>query len=378
MKILVTGSNGFIAQNLLLRLSTITNLHVVTFNRSTPLSSLSTLLQDVSVVFHLAGCNRSESSSDFQKENVELTSSLLSAVAIESARQNKKIKLIFSSSIHAEKPSVYGRTKLAAENLIRQASTTHSINSIIYRLPNVFGKFSRPNYNSAIATFCHNISRDLPIYVSHPEHEIELLYIDDLITLLEAHLYTSSEITTPCQVVRPDNTYTYSLQYIVDQLYAFKDSTTSLFLDHVGTGFNRALFSTYVSFLPNDSFSFKITSFSDDRGSFTEFFKTKSSGQFSFFTAHPGVTRGCHYHHTKTERFLVVQGTAKFTFKHLLTDQSYELITSSKQPEIVITIPGWIHSIENISPIDLIAIVWANEVFDKSNPDTFSAPNPLA
>ena len=246
----------------------------------------------------------------------------------------------------------------------------------IYRLPNVFGKWCRPNYNSAVATFCHNISQGIPIQVNDPTAKINLVYIDDVIAsflqVMDGQLIGTDLVKDG--FVEIEQQYHISVGELADQIQSFKDSRDTLITEDVGSGLVRALYSTYVSYLEPKQFSYQVPKYGDERGVFVEMLKTKDAGQFSFFTAHPGITRGGHYHHSKTEKFLVIKGKACFRFRHMFTGEFYELHTSGEQPEIVETVTGWTHDITNVGDDEMVVMLWANEIFDRENPDTYAKP----
>ena len=246
----------------------------------------------------------------------------------------------------------------------------------IYRLPNVFGKWARPNYNSAVATFCHNISQGVPIQVNDPAAKINLVYIDDVIAsflqVMDGQLIGTDLVKDG--FVEIEQQYQISVGELADQIQSFKDSRDTLITENVGSGLVRALYSTYVSYLEAKQFSYQVPKYGDERGVFVEMLKTKDAGQFSFFTAHPGITRGGHYHHSKTEKFLVIKGKACFRFRHMFTGEFYELHTSGEQPEIVETVTGWTHDITNVGDDEMVVMLWANEIFDRENPDTYAKP----
>jgi UDP-2-acetamido-2,6-beta-L-arabino-hexul-4-ose reductase len=237
-------------------------------------------------------------------------------------------------------------------------------------LPGVFGKWCKPNYNSVVATFCHNIARDLPIQINDPTANLRLVYVDDVVTAFLVALVAPAPGCVQAQV-EPE--YTTTLGELANKIRAFGDCRSTLMTERVGTGFVRALYATYVSYLPSDRFSYEVPQHSDPRGVFVEMLKTPDSGQFSFFTAHPGITRGGHYHHTKTEKFLVIKGEALFRFRHLLTKQLVELRTTGSTPEVVDTIPGWTHDITNVGDDEMVVMLWANENFDRGKPDTVAS-----
>lgn len=266
----------------------------------------------------------------------------------------------------------YGSSKREAENALRMAGPGVPVH--VFRLPNVFGKWCRPNYNSAVATFCHNITRGLPIQINDPQAALTLVYVDDVIErflqLMDGA--DASFCADGFEMVAPQ--YTVTVGELARQLESFRDSRTTLTTDRVGTGWARALYSTYVSYLPVEAFDYEVPRHADPRGVFVEMLKTQDSGQFSYFTAHPGVTRGGHYHHSKTEKFLVIQGEAKFRFRHMQSGQVHELTTRSDMPRIVETVPGWTHDITNVGQGEMVVMLWANEVYDRKRPDTNVCP----
>lgn len=241
-------------------------------------------------------------------------------------------------------------------------------------MPNVFGKWCKPNYNSVLATFCHNIAREQPININDPAARLTLVYVDDVI---EHFIKLMDGVDIPVDAegfstVSPE--YTTTVGELAHQIRSFKESRTTQMTERVGTGLLRALYATYVSYLPVESFGYTVPQHGDPRGVFVEMLKTPDCGQFSFFTAHPGITRGGHYHHTKTEKFLVIKGQARFNFRHMGTGEIHTLVSNGGDAEVVETIPGWTHDITNIGTDELIVMLWANEVFDRTRPDTFSCP----
>jgi UDP-2-acetamido-2,6-beta-L-arabino-hexul-4-ose reductase len=275
--------------------------------------------------------------------------------------------LILASSAQADLDNPYGRSKRAAEKLVSDLAETLKLPTVIFRLPGVFGKWCRPNYNSVVATFCHNIARNQPIEIHDPNSKLQLVYVDDVVTALIAAIDTEHEGVTLGKA-RPE--YTISLAELAVQIRAFRACRTSLETERVGKGLIRALYATYVSYLPVESVVYPVPKHADERGVFVEMLKTPDAGQFSYFTAYPGVTRGEHYHHTKSEKFLVIKGRALFRFRHLLTNQRFEIETSGEKPQIVDTMPGWSHDITNIGDEEMVVMLWANENFDRDRPDT--------
>lgn len=364
MKVLVTGANGFVGKNLIAHLNERKDIEIASFTRENSITQLSTLVASVDFIFHLAGVNRPTNVEEFNIGNADLTQSLCDAVIA----SGKSIPILYTSSSQAELANPYGTSKRGAEDaLLALAINANPI--YLFRLPNVFGKWVKPNYNSAVATFCHNIVRDLPIQVNDPNVRINLVYIDDVIAHFIA-VMDGKLSGDPFVNIEPQ--YNISIGELVEQLQAFRDSRTSLISERVGTGLVRALYATYVSYIPPERFSYKVQQYADPRGVFVEMLKTPDAGQFSFFTAHPGITRGGHYHHSKTEKFLVIKGQACFRFRHIISGEFYELFTDGEVSEIVETVPGWTHDITNVGDNEMIVMLWANEIFDREHPDTFT------
>ena len=302
--------------------------------------------------------------------NAGLTSALCEAIQQEYATTGRHVSLVLASSTQAERDNPYGRSKLAAEEAVKSLAQATGNPCVVFRLPGVFGKWCRPNYNSVVATFCHNLARDLPIQINDPDASVRLVYVDDVVNALLNVLKVPSPGYTQA-AVEPE--YTVTLGKLAAQIRAFADCRSTLMSERVGTGLVRALYATYVSYLPNEKFSYEVQQHADPRGVFVEMLKTPDSGQFSYFTAHPGITRGGHYHHTKTEKFLVIKGEALFRFRHLLTDELVELRTSGTTPQVVDTIPGWSHDITNVGDDEMVVMLWANENFDRQKPDTVAS-----
>lgn len=371
MKVLITGADGFVGKNLQLHLAERKDVQVARFTRSDDAARLPALLQEVEFVFHLAGANRPQDPSEFTTDNLELTQAL-SQAACQAQARGRTVPIVYASSTQAARDNPYGKSKRGAEQALMEAQRSHGIPVHIFRLPNVFGKWCRPNYNSVVATFCHNIARGLPVQVNDPAAPVTLVYVDDVIARF-VHLMDGADAAAGpggFEAVAPH--YTTTVGELARQIQAFKDSRETLMTERVGAGLVRALYATYVSYLPVDSFAYAVPQHGDQRGVFVEMLKTPDCGQFSFFTAHPGITRGGHYHHTKTEKFLVCKGSARFRFRHMQTGETHELLTSAEKAEIVETVPGWTHDITNIGPDEMVVMLWANEVFDRARPDTFA------
>jgi UDP-2-acetamido-2,6-beta-L-arabino-hexul-4-ose reductase len=361
--ILVTGANGFIGKNLIVRLQEIPSIQVMRFDRGDNNETLRALIEKSDAIVHLAGENRPDCDESFFIANTELTRMLCDAIRF----SGRNIPLIFSSSAQADFDNPYGKSKLGAEQIISAFSAETGNSSVVYRLPGVFGKWCKPNYNSVVATFCYNISRNLPIEINDASVNLELVFIDDVIDDF-LRVLENSELG----FLWGNLTHTYNIKLgdLADQILAFKNCRARMISENVGSGLLRALYSTYISYLPSNQFAYDVPIHKDDRGIFVEMLKTKDSGQFSFFTVNPGVTRGSHYHHTKTEKFLVVSGDTRMRFRNLVTGETCEIIASSKMLRIVDSVPGWVHDITNIGNSEAIVMLWANEIFDKKHPDS--------
>ena len=363
MKVLVTGANGFIGKNVVVRLRERADTEVLTLTRGDADSAWQAALAQADAVVHLAGENRPADPAAFDAVNTGLTQRLCDTLQ----SMGKRIPVLFSSSAQAEQDNPYGRSKRAAEEALAQLAQSNGNPVTIYRLPGVFGKWCRPNYNSVVATFCHNKAHDLPVQINDAQARVRLVYVDDVVNAFLQALYEPiAGLSHPA--VAPE--YTITLGELSDQIDAFKNCRSTLVSERVGKGFVRALYATYVSYLPTENFSYTVPKHADPRGVFVEMLKTPDSGQFSYFTAHPGVTRGGHYHHTKTEKFLVMKGEALFRFRHLMTNELVELRTSGSTPQVVDTIPGWTHDITNVGTDEMLVMLWANENFDREKPDT--------
>jgi UDP-2-acetamido-2,6-beta-L-arabino-hexul-4-ose reductase len=363
MNVLITGADGFIGKNLLVHLQELKDVAVATFTRDDDVAALPAKVADADFIFHLAGINRPQDPKEFTSGNVDLTRALADAVRA----TGRSVPLLYTSSTQAALDNVYGASKRGAEEVLQDLHAQTGSPVHLFRLPNVFGKWARPNYNSAVATFCHNIARDLPIQINDPQARVSLVYIDDVVRCF-------LQVMRGERIDQVEPQYDVSVSEIAAHLQAFRDSRKSLITEPVGTGFIRALYSTYVSYLPQERFTYEVPKYGDERGVFVEMLKTGDSGQFSYFTAHPGVTRGGHYHHTKTEKFLVIKGQANFRFRHMVTGDFYELQTTGDKPVIVETVPGWTHDITNVGDDEMVVMLWANEIFDREHPDTYAKP----
>ena len=367
MKILVTGADGFLGKNLCVSLAEQAGFEVLPVVRATDPAALESKVAQADAVIHLAGVNRPQDPAEFAAGNADFTARLCQALLA----TGRPVPVAFASSIQADRDNPYGLSKRAAEDHLRRYAEASGAPVALYRLANVFGKWSRPDYNSAVATFCHNIARGLPIQVNDAAAPLRLVYIDDVVAELLRFL---ADPGSGVGLRQAGPVYATTVGELARQIEAFKDVRTSLVSERVGTGLVRALYATYVSFLPPQAFSYGVPKYGYARGVFVEMLKTPDCGQFSFFTAHPGITRGGHYHHTKTEKFLVIKGVARYRFRHLVTDEVFELDSTGDEPLVVETIPGWAHDITNIGDDELVVMLWANEIFDRQNPDTIASP----
>lgn len=364
MKILVTGAKGFIGKNLIAELKTQTNHEIFEYDQETEYSLLQQYCQEANFVFHLAGVNRPKEQAEFMSGNFGFTSELLDLLK----QYQNNCPVMISSSIQAALDNPYGQSKKAGEELLFSYSEETGANVLIYRFPNVFGKWCRPNYNSAVATFCHNIAHDLPIQVNDRSVEMTLVYIDDVVrSLIDALEGKEQREGNYCVV---PITHQTTLDKIVHLIESFKASRAERSIPDMSESFTKKLYSTYLSYLPEDQFSYDLKMNVDSRGSFTEFIRTPDRGQVSVNISKPGITKGNHWHHTKNEKFLVVSGSGVIRFRKLDTDEIIEYFVSGDKLEVVDIPVGYTHNIENLGDSDMVTIMWVNEVFDPENPDT--------
>jgi UDP-2-acetamido-2,6-beta-L-arabino-hexul-4-ose reductase len=365
MKILVTGSKGFIGKNLVAELKNRGYTDIYEFDRNTDKYLLDKYTKECDFVFHLAGVNRPKNEEEFMEGNFGFTSELLELLK----KHNNKSPILITSSIQAQRDNPYGRSKKAGEDLVFSYGKETGAKVLVYRLPNVFGKWCRPNYNSAIATFCHNIAHDLPITVNDPNVIMNLVYIDDVVEeFIRALNGNENKVGDFCEVSIVQQ---ITLGEIVDLIYSFKRSRKERSIPNLSDEFTKKLYSTYLSYLPENKFSYELKMNIDNRGSFTEFIKTLDRGQVSVNISKPGITKGNHWHHTKNEKFLVVSGKGVIRFRKIDSDEIIEYYVSDDKLEVVDIPPGYTHNIENLGDTDMVTIMWANEPFDPEKPDTY-------
>ena len=371
MRVLITGSNGFVGKNLVSNLKQKDGIELDFFVNGDPLSKLQKSVEASDLIVHLAAANRPHHEDDFKKVNIDLTKAI-SDLLISGDCRCKRV--IFSSTIKADDISTYGASKLEAETILAKLAKSNSkIQISNLRFPGIFGKWSKPNYNSVVATFSHNIINDLPINIHDPDSIISLLYIDDAVSLIEKELF--QEHKTGFHNIEIKNTHEISVGDLAKILKNFRKIRTSKKMFNLNDYFHKALYSTFISFYSKNDFFYKSEINEDERGVFAEFLKSPFFGQMSHFTVNPGKIRGNHYHHTKTEKFLVLRGELEFTFKSIISDEVFTKSISDMDNLVIESIPGWQHSIENKSNSIAICLVWANEMFDNEKPDTFAEKN---
>jgi len=365
IKILITGADGFIGKNLAEHLNANESYEVLSFDKGCDESLLDRYCAECSFVFHLAGINRPQNPSEFKEGNFEFTMTLLEKLAT----AHNSPPVLMSSSVQAELDNDYGKSKRAGEDALREYATNSGAQTFIFRLPNVFGKWCRPHYNSAVATFCYQIARGAPIQINNRETELMLVYIDDVVDVFINAMSGTVLIENGFAKVSPE--YKIKLGKIADLLYDFSDSRVSLMCPpQVPGSFEKKLYSTYLSYLPVDGFKYALKMNADERGSFTEFLRTDGYGQISVNVAKPGITKGNHWHHSKNEKFLVVNGTGVIRFKKVDEPDIIEYYVSGQKFEVVDIPCGYTHSIENLGESDLVTVMWASEPFDPQKPDT--------
>ena len=376
MKILITGAKGFVGQNLIAQLENIINKKANNYNIDFPMSIysydidtdpllLDEYTKDCDFVYHLAGVNRPENNEEFMNGNFGFTSTLLEKLE----KNNNKAPILITSSIQAVLDNPYGLSKKAGEELLFCYGKKNDVKVLVYRLPNVFGKWCKPNYNSAVATFCNNIANGLDITVNDPSVNMQLVYIDDVVNEFIRALVNKEHIEDNyCYI---PTVHKVQLGEIVDLLYSFKKYSETLNVPKLDNAFEKALYSTYLSYLPTDKFSYPLKMNIDKRGSFTEIIKTKDRGQFSVNISKPGITKGNHWHHTKNEKFVVVSGIGLIQFRKIGSEEIINYHVSGDKIEVVDIPTGYTHNIINLGENDLVTFMWCNEIFDPNNPDTY-------
>jgi UDP-2-acetamido-2,6-beta-L-arabino-hexul-4-ose reductase len=366
-RILITGGRGFLGRNLAAHLLERKDCQTRIFDREDSLDDLKGWLLEADVVFHLAGVNRPQNSSEFRTENVGLTEVICGFLQ----EKGRLPKIVFSSSIQAELDNPYGRSKAEAENVLRRFAAATGSCVRIYRFKNLFGKWCRPNYNSVTATFCHNIANDLPITISDPEHEFELGYVDDVVAAFLAEINGTLNRSPEGGAIPA---YRIRLGDLAGRIQAFHEMRNTLTLPDFADPFNRALYATYLSYVPGGARQQGLKINFDARGSLAEFMKQKSFGQIFVSRTKPKITRGNHYHHTKTEKFLVVQGDALIRMRAIEGTSVEEYPVTGSEYHVIDIPPGFTHSITNVGNGEMVTLFWTSEIFDPSHPDTYYLP----
>ncbi len=364
LKVLITGSKGFVGRNLCSVLRRREDIILFEYDLDSPADVLDTALSQVEVIIHLAGINRPKNVSEFETGNAGSLDDICSKLE----KSNRAPKIILSSSIQADLDNPYGISKRHAELRLEAYAQKTGSECVVYRFKNLFGKWCRPNYNSVTATFCHNIANDLPIQISDPKNEIDLTYIDDVIAALCDEL---KAVGSGFRFSDPLPSYRISLGKLSEKIKSYRDMRTNLKLPDFQNGFEQALYATFLSYLKEDDFEYGLDIKADNRGSLAEFIKSPSMGQIFISHTKPGITRGDHFHHTKTEKFMVVKGTAVIRFRHIESNDVVEYPVKGDDYRVLDIPAGYTHSIENIGDDDLVTLFWASEMFDPDRPDTY-------
>lgn len=365
IRVLVTGAAGFIGKNLIERLHREKNVVVKHYYHGDDLSILYKYLSESDLIYHLAGVNRPQHEEEFARINTGLTEAIVNYLK----KNNKTAKIVFSSSAHAEHSTPYGLSKKAAEEVLKNYSNETGSEVYIYRLPGVFGKGCKPNYNSVVATFCHNISHDIDINIDDANKTLELAYIDDVVDSFAECL--NRKWVKGTFYYDLNQTFHITVGELADKLYEIRDIRTSLILPDLSDRLTKCLHATYLSYLDTTNFSYALPTHKDKRGRLFELIKSKQAGQLFVSTTGKGIIRGNHYHHTKVEKFCVIKGKASIKFRKIDSDEVVTYVVTDQNIEVVDIPPGYTHSIENISDDEMIVLFWANELFDPEKPDTF-------
>ena len=365
--ILITGYAGFVGKNLVAELKNQGYENLLLFERGDTPETLAHYAAQASFVIHLAGINRPKDPSEFYSGNAGLTDVLLA----ELEKAANKAPVLVTSSVQAVLDNDYGKSKKQAEDAIFAHGDKMGSPVYVFRMEGVFGKWCRPNYNSVVATFCHNIARDLPIQVRDPAFELPLVYIDDVIRCILDAL--DGKVQKDAEgICRIHPVHSVTLGRLAELLYSFKESRQSLAVPALSPdSFEKKLYSTYLSYLPTDTFKYPLTMHTDERGSFTEFLRSPERGQVSVNISKPGIVKGNHWHHTKNEKFLVVKGQGLIRLRRIDSQEVLEYPVSGDKLEVVDIPVGYTHSIENVGSEDMITVMWANEAFDPDHPDTY-------
>lgn len=370
INVLVTGANGFVGKNLCAHLARNEQVTLFRYDLDNAPQELDRALAVADVVFHLAGINRPPNVEQFQSGNAGFTEEICRKLAA----LGRKPKIVLTSSIQAELENPYGLSKRGAEEAVRRYCQETGAVGVVHRLKNLFGKWCRPNYNSVTATFCHNVAHDLPIQISDPANVVDLTYIDDVIAAFLRELEAVDTGVGGYRLADPLPSRRITLGELAELIRSFRRQRQTLLLPDFVDEFVRALYGTYLSYLDTDAFAYGLDIKSDARGSLAEFIKSPGMGQIFISRTRPGITRGNHYHHTKTEKFMVVQGEAVIRFRRIDDGQVVEYRVGGEEYRVVDIPPGYTHSIENVGSDELVTLFWASEIFDPAIPDTTFLP----
>lgn len=366
MNILITGANGFIGKNVVVNLNKYEQYNLLKYDMDSTKDELVNFIKQADFIVHLAGVNRPKNDSEFFEGNKGLTEEIINIMKI----NNKNVPILITSSIQADRENAYGTSKKAAESVVFKWAKETNNKCYVYRLPNVFGKWCRPNYNSVVATFMNNIALDEPIQINDENYELTLVYIDDIVDEFKLALEDKAHINKEGYAYVPV-THKITLGNLAKTIYSFKESRKDLSIPDMSDELIKKLYSTYLSYLTKDKFSYPLKMNIDSRGSFTEFIRTADRGQVSVNISKPSIVKGNHWHHTKNEKFLVVSGQGIIRFRNINNDEIIEYVVSGEKLEVIDIPVGYTHNIENTGTTDMVTIMWVNECFDPNKPDTY-------
>lgn len=367
MKVLVTGAKGFVGKNLVASLKAQEKYEVLEFDIDNTKEDLKKFTSECEFVVNLAGVNRPETPKEFYEGNAGFAETLCKYLK----ENSNKSPILISSSIQAEQENDYGKSKKAGEELLTLYGKENNVEIYIYRFANLFGKWCRPNYNSVVATWCYNVANGLPIQINNEEAMVELCYIDDVVSEISNAIDGNAVRESNSNYYKVKPTHITTLGKLSSAIHSFKDSRANLEVPNMSDELTMKLYSTYLSYLPKDEFSYPLITHEDARGSFTEFIRTKGYGQVSVNISKPGITKGNHWHHTKNEKFLVVSGEGVIRFRNVNETEIIEYEVSGSKLTVIDIPTGYTHSIVNVGTSDMVTIMWANESFDPEKPDTF-------
>lgn len=366
--VLVTGAAGFVGKNIVAALKRRTDVALTTFDIDDDKNQLSKALFSADIVYHLAGVNRPKSDEEFFKGNAGLTEEIVAFLK----KNNRQPVIVLASSIQADHENPYGESKKAAEDILHEYHRCTGAPVCIYRFSNLFGKWSKPNYNTVVATFCHNIARGLDITIRDPDHEVEFVYIDDVVRAFLTHLNSTSNPDRLRYTI--SRAFRVTLGDLANRIYELHNIRKTLVVPDLSDDFMKCLHATYISFLPDDDFAYPVKLNSDDRGWLFELIKSEQFGQIFVSKTRPGITRGDHFHDTKLEKFCVIQGEGVIRFRQIDSEEILEYPVDDSDIKIVDIPPGYTHCIENTGKREMICLFWANQIFNSESPDTYYVP----